>query len=180
MKCPVCRGAKVIRLPLRREAPLDSSSGAMVAEDMAVSIKTYPCPECAPTADEGKVKWVETTTQFTTHPNFVPPRVYEERAAHEMVDLLLNEGMIRFAIVGRDDRQMTETIRGRLAVVVPGHVASMEERIAKHQERVAAAVVAEAEKQIDEWNYGRSEVYKEQAKTAVRLALKKVLREVKV
>lgn len=175
--CEICQGSGKIRLPIYRRAVAVAFDGAPMLEE---SSRSYACPECGGDGvPHDRIAIVTRHHDVVAHDeggeDYI--RHMTMAAAHRLIDQLLRGGFIRFEKGPHDPLLMTYPVRATVGVVSLGHVASMERRIAHHQEAVAREVVAEAAKQINSWGayYGDTTVHKAQAVDSLHSALAAVL-----
>jgi hypothetical protein len=181
--CPVCCGSRKVRLPwMKPMAPARYRAESVALMAVEKIYQDYPCPECAPSTNEDRVAILEFGATVAVPPDNDPRReeAIRREAAFHIVDRLLKDGFISF----REDRTgedytLTYEVRGRLGVVSPAIVASMEERIAERQADVARQVAVQAAEEIRVWGsyYTGDEgpIHKGKAVEAVQKALDKVL-----
>jgi hypothetical protein len=149
--------------------------------DVQQSSKEFPCPECAPKIPEERVAILEfgaTIRAFGGDPRY--EEAMRKDAAHSLVDAILRKGFIQFRKGPIDKFDMHYELTGRLGVVSPSVVSSMEDRISERQDKVAREVVALAAEKIRIWGsyYTGDEgrIGKGQAVDALEGALQMVLR----
>jgi len=112
-------------------------------------------------------------------PDYLP--AMKRQTAHQFVQHLIDNGYIAFE-VGQIDRKLRRQIRATVGVVSKETVATLQERIAKHQETVARQVIEDAVRKIRQWGSGTSYLHgdermirKRQAVEAVNEALAKIV-----
>lgn len=177
--CDVCRGSQKIRLPVWPSL----SATAIRHEDSAivtVSHREYPCPECA---DVTRLERVQAAREETFAASYIKAEGFIEHVkdglAHQLAGYLLRNGFIRFERGPEDEQEMRFAMRATVGVVRPNQLDNLEERIAERQTEVAQEVVAEAERQINNWGsyYGHRDISKDQAAREVREAFGAVLKK---
>jgi len=179
-KCPVCRGSRRIKLPLYHPVSAAYDSGP-IDVDVRPSSKEFACPECAPQVPEERVAILEfgAMVQSVDDPRYED--AVRKQAAHTLVDSILRKGFIRFRKGSVDEFNMRYEMTGRVGLVSPSVVASMEERIAERQKEVAEEVAARAAAEIGLWgsHYTGDEgpIHKSTAIDAIRRAAKAVFAE---
>lgn len=147
----------------------------MIAEPLH---RDYPCPECGDAIPLERLATVEFHSMVNNQisdPEFTKHAM--KGAAYRLVDELLAKNFIRMRRGPDDSHQFRYPLVATLAVVSPTHVATLEERIALHQEIVATEVMQEASLQINNWgsHYGHDKLSKSRAIEFVHEALKTVL-----
>lgn len=151
-RCEICRGARVIRLPLYKEmtaVPMDNSSTSSNAD----FVKTFPCPECGETVPFERVAIIRHTSEVITHrhdKDFV--EYSKQSAASQLLAFLVDKDAIDFEWGPVDTLRLTQPLRATLAVVSKTHVASMEDRIFARQGAIASKLVEAAIRGITNWN----------------------------
>lgn len=175
--CEVCSGSGLVRLPLHRRAVMPRFDAIEIIES---AYREYPCPECGDVIPLERLATVEFHSQVSSR---TADSEFKKHAMHgaarRLIDGLLAKNFIRFKRGPDDPRQLTYPLVATLAVVSPTHVATLEDRVAQHQEVVAKEVVEEAVRQISNWcsEYTGDEgrIRKSEAIEDVRRALKDVL-----
>jgi hypothetical protein len=153
--CEICRGSGVIRLPIYRREKVVDFSATPVAEE---SSRSYACPECSDSIPQERLAVVQYHSLVDSRindPEFV--RHAKDSAAHNIVASLLKGGFIRFERGPNDDRELQYPMRATVGVVSLTQVATLEQRIADHQEELARDVIDEAARQIRNWRSNRTE-----------------------
>jgi hypothetical protein len=183
MACEVCGGREVISLPFikRSSAPV-ADMGAIAT--MKSEYRQFPCPACAPWAEVERVKVMRSHCIVVCHlkDNAEAMAYARHSAAHNLVEgLIENDDFLRIttrpapvsAALDPDSVQVQVT----LGVISKSTVATIEERVAQHQEDLAREVMAEAIKQIGIWgSFCKDEtISKDQAVRSVEGALDTVL-----
>lgn len=151
-----------------------------LSQTIEASSRDYPCPECSDVIALDRVANVQFHSLLDIRrdePDFL---AYAKRnAALSLGGELLAKGFLRFQRGPPDDREMVASLVATVGVVSPTHVASLEKRVAQHQEMIAREVIAEAERQILNWNSHHSGaeggIRKGQAVDELSGALKTVL-----
>jgi len=174
--CEICRGARVIRLPVHR--PLSTTFEATaVAEEVETSVRVFPCPECAPTTSPDRVQIVEHHFQADTR--------YEDKegyrralvgnACASIAGLMEKSGLIRMQRGPDSDRfgAPVRQYRATVGIVTPQVVANLDEARERAEESFAQKVIELAQKEIDLWrsHYGDIQILKRDAKRLVGDAL---------
>lgn len=179
--CEICRGNGRVRLPIFRSVMAFSASEMPDASEEAY--REYPCPECSDAVPIGRINALRDETfassNYADDPKFTD---HVKRAlAHQLADYLMRYDYIGFERSPIDTIQMRFTMRATVGVVSKKVVATIEERTAQHQEALAREVMAEAGRQISNWesHYTGDEgrISKAQAIDSVRDSLRIVLEE---
>lgn len=179
--CEVCCGRGLVRLQIqRRTSVVDFKAAEMIPMVAELAYRDYPCPECGDVIPLERLATVEFHSMVNnqiTDPEFTKHAM--NGAAHRLIDELLAKNFIRMQRGPDDSSQFRYPLVATLAVVSPQHVATLEDRVAQHQEVVAQEVVDEAIRQISNWcsDYTGDEgrIRKSEAIDDVRRALKDVL-----
>jgi hypothetical protein len=172
-QCEVCRGARVIRLPLYREATVSFEVTAAKIEE---SYRDFPCPECAPLAAIDKVRVVECHFQADTR--YEGEEGYRKYIVGHGAQVLAREiekaGLIRMQHTPADSRELKRGYRLSVGVVSPKVVADLDAQREAAEDAFAGLVVEIAGYQIGNCGsrYGRSDISKRDAKHMVSEALK--------
>lgn len=175
--CEICQGRGTIELPIRRRlSAVPYRPDAVMA--IEASSKSFPCPECAPSAPADRlaiVRYHAVVNMQIRDPAFLDD--VKASAAHSLVEGLLRGGYVTFKRGPECADGFTYEMVASIGVVAPAHVATFEQRVAEHQEALAREVMAEAVAQIQNWgsHYGHRTISKEQAYDSVASALKAVL-----
>lgn len=148
---------------------------------MQESSKSYPCPECAPTAPVDRIDIVDfharvSHRELINSPKFV--QHMHRRIADDAACMMLEKGFFRFVTRKADPTaNYAGTITGTIGVISPTHVATIEQRQREHQEKIANEITTEAIAQIGNWgsHFGHSEILKRDARTLINDALRTVL-----
>jgi hypothetical protein len=177
-ECPVCQGRKRIKLPLYQ--PVSASFSDDADWTAREASREYACPECSG-VPESRVNILGCVASiFCPDPVNFPDQIKAMRhhMAREMAEKLVKDGFIRIEVgpVGDDFRS---EVTATLGAVSERAVASMEQRIAEHQDVVAREVANAAAAGIRVWGSYYTDddgsIPKSQAVDAVREALKAVL-----
>lgn len=174
--CIVCRGQKIIRLPLFH--PLEVSAVDVPAIDTVPSHRDYPCPECKELSAPYSRLWV--ASSHSEVPAYLRDRVgivesFRNGLAAALGGELHRKGMISFRESAPDHRGII-IVQATVGVVAPDHVADLETRVASRQFEVAEALIGETAAQIANWgsSYGSKSVPKDAARSWLREAFEKV------
>jgi hypothetical protein len=177
--CDVCCGRGKIRVPVYR--PLDVRMVDIPALDVMESpYRDYPCPECSEVVPLERVQVVAEQRLANSTPEN-DPRYIESckySMVRELAGTLLERNLVKFERGPTDDYQMRFAMRMTVGVVAPRAVATLEERVAEHQEALAREVMAEATRSISNWGsyYNAPGLSKAQAIDSVDGALQTVLK----
>lgn len=174
--CDICRGRGTVTLPVYGKVMAYSPAETPTLEE---SSRDYPCPECGDSAPMEKLAIIQRQSGAAERPDDPEySRYLRKIAAVAFVDELLKRDLIRIERGPADD-MMRFSIRSTLGVVAPAHVATLERRVAEHQEIVAREVAAKAAAEIDNWGsyYDYQVIRKERAVTFVQEALAAVLKK---
>jgi hypothetical protein len=185
-RCPVCRGSKIIRLPLYSEARADFPQ---IAVQVEINARTYPCPECAPTTTKDRIAIVQVGAQacaryrggdrgdsYTAH--------LRHMLAHRIADEMLSGNMI--VCEEGEPVPVFETIplRATIGIVSPAHVATMQERIEQGSWPIVQQVADRAKALIRNWGsatlYGKDEIAKGDAYRQIDDAMREIEKERKM
>ena len=137
-----------MRLPIYRHATADLSPSPTIED----SYRDYPCPECGDVIPLERLATVEFHSMVDARiddPEFI--KHARVNAAHRLIAALLEKKFITFQNGAPISRELKRPLIATVGVVSPTHVASLQERVAKHQEEFAREVVAEAVKEILNW-----------------------------
>ena len=155
-RCVICRGARVIRLPVYRSVQAWTVEAAHDSISIDDASRIFPCPECAEEVPMEKVAIVEVhsrvsvlhAVRYAGHPGFMED--VKETAAAMLVDELRKSGFISFQR-GPDERDDTFAMIATIGVVSPNTVTKLEERIAARQNDVARDVVEKTIAEVMNW-----------------------------
>lgn len=150
------------------------------------SFREFPCPACAKWAEVDRVKVMQAHCLLPDVLKNVPEAVASARrqAAHRLVDELTKDGnFLRLT-----ERDMPANYRSgsypesvcyqvTIGVVSKDVVASLDERVARHQEALAKEVIEEGMAQIQNWGsqFNYQHIDKSRAYEFIRGALTTVL-----
>jgi hypothetical protein len=175
-QCDICRGSRVIRLPIYR--PLSVSAGpAFEAESIEASSREYPCPECGHKVDMDRVAVLDVHSRIDLRYEDQPFEQHiRDHLAHLLVDHLLRGDYITFEKGEPDTHSVSRAIVASLGVVSKSQIATFEQRLALRQDQLARVAAEEAIKQIDNWgsHYGRTGIAKDDAAKFIRDAVKRI------
>lgn len=150
LDCDICRGAGVIRLPVYHQLSMRTfvANGETIPEPS----RTFPCPECAGTVSEDRIRTFEAFVRVDDRYANEPAAIAGARrdAAHSIVAKMLDEGAVQFT-ERRDPLEMWIVIRATVSAVSMRTVASMTRRIRERQMEIATRVVAAARRSISNW-----------------------------
>lgn len=175
--CEICRGSKVVRLPIYRSVSVSPTFDAPAMEETS---RDYPCPECGGAVKQDRVAVLDAHTMVCSEISDTNFADHARRAAaHRLVDHLLEGGFIEFERGPIRDRDMAFPMVATLGVVSKGQVATLEQRIAERQDQVARAVAQKARSQIENWgsHHGNTSISKREAHDQIDSALNHVLSE---
>lgn len=176
--CEVCCGRGKIRVPVYGRV---MAFDPLAAETMTESSREYPCPECSEVVPVERLAVTAERRFIFSEPENDPQfmEAMKRQMAHALIDGLLEKDLVKFERGPTDTTQMRFEMRMTTAVVSPHQVATLQERVAEHQEALAREVMAEASRQISNWesHYTGTEghIQKAQAVDSVREALRTVL-----
>lgn len=176
--CEICRGSGRVRLPIYRRATMTAfGAGPIAAAEIS---RDYPCPECSDTVALDQLAVLQQHAFMDARinePGYIDAA--KRQAAHGLVAGLIERGFIRFERGPDDLAQMLFPVYATIGAVSPTHVATLEQRMAEHQEELAREVMAEAARGIRVWGSAyhgdEGSIEKEQAVDAVNDALRLVL-----
>lgn len=181
-RCVICCGARVVRLPTYQTTP---SVGSVEPDDSVIAdaSRTYPCPECSPTAPIERVQFLERHVSFRIFDGMPPDylEAVKRSAVSHLADSLWQSGALSFADgpsrLPRPDHPNVREQQVSVAVISPAMRKTIEDRIEEHQEALAQEVVNEAKAEIDNWNsyYGGHMIQKIDANRLIGDALRSVL-----
>lgn len=147
-ECDICRGCRVIRLPVYR--PLTVTYAKLDAPlELGESSREFPCPQCCETVKVGQVGAIREETfgasQLRNDPGFIDH--VKGWLVSAIGAQLLKSGYINFQSGPDSDFkfQMVATV----GMVHPSKLDTLEQRIAERQAEVAKEVANEAARQID-------------------------------
>lgn len=178
-RCDICRGDRYIRLPVYR--PVSAIRVAAVPEIAESSIRTFPCPQCAPTVPEDRIATLqhgsEYPAQYEEHEDFLPH--VKRSTAHALVEGMLRSGFIKFETIKGDPKDpfAKSRIRATLAAAHPTHLISMDARISERQKEIASEAASIAAAEIQNWGsyYGRQTIEKDLAIQAIKDSIKSAI-----
>lgn len=173
--CAVCGDSRKVRLPVRMTVTQNPVDLSVSIDD---GFKEYPCPECAPYVPIDRVRVLD--VHASVREQYLPEAEahVQRSAAHQLVDHVLRGGFITFERGPRArDPWLDVPMVATMAVVAPGVVATMEQRIAERQDQVAEAVAEEAKRRISIWgrDVGYTHIEKGRAYDSINEALAEVL-----
>lgn len=182
-RCDICEGARVIKLPVRRELVVSDISASLSLE-MDEAYRTYPCPQCAEQVGIGVMqacavdhdtskKLLDGSPGFRGH--------VHSGIARDIGARLLKDGLIRFE--GRDtDYQPRyggggKVVRGTVIVAPPIKIDTLAEKVAENQLAIAtrAALIMLEEVQVWGSEIGVGSLTKPHISRIIRDALQKVI-----
>ena len=181
--CRACGGSGLIKLRLLPE--FSAVTDAPPINAFMSDHKDFPCPACSPSAPAERVGFVTHEARvYIDYANRYPRYIdsLRTRMAADLGRHMLEKGHIIFTERMDDPdlefgRPPYRILDGKVGVITAGQVATMDERTAIHQERVAVEVVQEAVRLIDNWGsyYGWQEIRKDDARREIHKALQNVL-----
>jgi hypothetical protein len=185
--CEICRGRRVIRLPVYRSVSAVQPDMASI-EHIDDDSREFPCPACAPAVPEDCIAIVEAGAQVLVRSDADPRHEQAIKAdlAHALVHHLLSSGFIRFSrapvpkfSAGYKSLCTEVFLRAEIAVAAPKAIGSIEDRVRERLLVVGHKIVNEAEKRMAVWGsaYGSTTLQKEQATDAVRDAVLAVIKQ---
>jgi hypothetical protein len=154
MSCPVCRGAKVIRLAMYYDVePLGPTDSADIPSNAVASSKTFPCPEChVPKAPENRIAVME--ARVVARSDIQDPK-YEEHVrydiAHIIARQILAAGYIKFSRGEEDRIHLSIEHRGRVGVVTTGDTKKLVQRVVEKTGDVVQLIRARAAEKMRNW-----------------------------
>lgn len=149
--CPVCRGAKVIRLPLHQKLTMIPPKAEMPLKAEETS-RTYPCPECG---HKGRHPGIITVSaqQFVDERsveassgeviNYVKKNMAADIGLH-----LLHEGMISFY---ESDDALGRKIRGVIGVSTAKAAELLDKETTRKASELLDGIDEEVAHQISNW-----------------------------
>lgn len=173
-ECPVCRGARFVRLPLYHPATFtEVDSGPLGSCEAYREIACPDCTDQVPFNRLGVLKEVKAIEQTGTLEEAQIRGIPTRQAVHAMVDRIMRDGLMA---VEKVPTTRGYQLRCTLGVVAPHHVATFEERVAERQFEVANEVAEDAAREIEVWGsyYGQQTIHKSQALQSIAAALRKV------
>lgn len=183
--CDICDGRRIIRLPIRFRPSLRPSAADFKLDATAPSYREFPCPNCAPKADDNRVLTMEASidvqVEYLKEPGYVAAAHHQ--AARMLADEMLEQGYIAVRKdaddSGDDPFFPRKRIYATVGVVTPKVVRDLKLRIAEHQDRVARDVIVEATRKIDVWgsSFGATGIAKHDARRFLMEALDEVIVE---
>lgn len=150
-ECEICRGSRIVRLPIyRRASAAHFEASAAVA--MEASSRDYPCPECGGAVREDRVAVLDTHVMVDSRIDDPAFQDHARRAAaHMLVNWLLDGGYLTFERGRPDANFLRYPVVASLGVVSKGIVATIEERATSRGMQLASAAADEAIRHIDNW-----------------------------
>lgn len=170
-----------MRLPIYRSVRIVDVRPDVAVTAMDETARQYPCPECSTMVPQERLAIVEyhalVDSSYADQSGYLAH--VKEHSAHHITSQLLKDGFIRFERGPDDDREMRFATRATVGVVAPKHVATIEERAARHQKTLAREAAAEAVRLIMLWGShytgGEGHIPKAQAVDEVNRAVKTAL-----
>lgn len=177
--CEICRGSGVVRLPIYPRVRVGAFSAERVAKIEETS-RSFACPECANSVPQERVAVIKCHSLVDSRiddPGYI--EAAKREAAFQLSAEILKAGFIEFERGPDDTRHLAFPVRATVGIVSRTDVATLEQRVSEHQERLAQEVIAEAAKQIRVWRsaYGGDEltIQKGQAVDSLNAALTRIL-----
>ena len=177
--CDICDGSRKIRLPIRCEmSVVNTDDGAIDAGELS---RIFPCPECGSYAPVDNLSVRREVVSFDASISAQALDAAKRGVAMRLADYLATNGYIVFE--QRDlpskigDRQMVE-IWGRVGVMAPDRVDTLEALVEERQFDVAEEVSIAAQDGISNWGsyFGWTSIAKSDACRAVREGVQRVRR----
>lgn len=176
-RCPVCSGARTIRLPLMSDLAGSFDAALTMPADTIASSRTYPCPECAPATNIDRIKVIAVAGvghvpfRMADHPRdlSVYTQHVRQAAARQAHEEIMRAGLFRFS-EGTPDRLTGEmAYSATIGVVAPAVVATLQQRMDEHALSVARQLAQIAIGKIMNWGaaYGDTTVLKDRAADSV-------------
>lgn len=150
-RCPICQGARIIRLPLHREVSALVPKAEMIAK-AEESYRTYPCPECenngypAGIITVGSVQVVSDRDIDASGGKVID--YVKEHTAVAIGHHLLEEGMIAFEETPSD---YGRKIRGIIGVSTANAAAKLDKDLTHKASELLDGVDEEVVHQIQNW-----------------------------
>lgn len=184
MPCRVCCGQKTVMLHVLPQHNMVIKEYEEELQTPTTSYETFPCPACAPQAPAEKVHVQEYEATVIVdyeaeHPSYIESvmRTMATGLGQKMLrdnQITLTKNPIEDLEYGRKQYKLV----GKIGVISKQQVATMQERIEKHQTTLAREVMDEVVKQIENWgsHYGRMSLHKDEAYRFISGALSTVLK----
>jgi predicted DNA-binding protein (MmcQ/YjbR family) len=166
--CLVCRNAGIVKL--RLFYPVDPVWSIDYDPDQditRVSHKEFPCPECKSNSVKyEKLQFIKIDRLYDPHindPNYI--ELVRSYAAHDLIEELLKQKLIKFDIGKEDVIEMRREITATIYVVAPKNIATFAQRVQEQAIRLAHKVITQAKKQINNWGsyYKHNAISKKEA-----------------
>jgi hypothetical protein len=176
---PEDAGCRTVRFAVyRRVVSFGMMANGAIEPLVEQQFREYPCPECSEMVAMERIAIVQKVMtaaadiggdEFVSH--------VMRSAERQVLRSLAGKGFVRVERGPEDRQQITFPVTATVGVVSPKVVATIQERAAVHQERLAREVMAEADARIDNWDsyYGRSGILKQDASRLIQEALRTVL-----
>lgn len=167
LDCPVCDGRRVIRLPYRRPVKVVHLPEDSWSPDEDPGYRIYDCPECVvDKVSFNRLQALNVQSMFDYLKLYDPAPFlddFKHRAAHQMVDKLVESGHIRFEMIPADEFH-GPGMKARLDVVHPDLLVSFEERVNERQMELATELYSQTLADVRNWgsHYGNDTVGKTQ------------------
>lgn len=177
--CPICCGAKKVRLPVREPV---SAYDPMRTPSVG-TMREYACPECTYKVPVDQVAIVDSRVLVgaieldTSKAGADLVRHVENAAIYKLMLALVSGGYIKVARAPLVGSVHAYPFTATIGVVSKSAVATMEARIAERQDLVAHAVEGEAVRQLHEWgsNRGTQNISKAMARQIIGDAVRVVI-----
>ena len=174
--CDICGGRQVVTLAIQRRAAVVSGFNGTEPPKPELLSRSYPCPNCVdliPVERIATVSFHAVMDSRITDPDY--ERHAKASAAHSLIDGIVKNNLIQYR--KGSPQGLRIPMIATVMVAAPHHVATMEQRIAEHQEIVAREVIEEAAKHIMNWGsyYGEQQISKGEAITGMHDALRTVI-----
>lgn len=180
--CSLCGGRRVLSIqPLPPPSDFQPSQEPVPVVIDIPPRREIPCPDCGEHAGSDRVavvshhvevRWRGRGADDPPPPDFV--KSAQRNIADQAARNMLHAGYFRF----EELRDANDTmIRGKIGVVAPGVVASIEKRAFEAGKKLAITAIEEAKKQINNWGsyYGHRAINKTEADHLLDHALKYAL-----
>lgn len=181
--CPICRGARQIRLPVHRSLSVEAFPGGVdVIPEIGESHRIYPCPECSvPNMVAVHTLGVMKVEGKIDDRSSVPLDYIHGSLANRMGQALLDKGIIKWATRPGPRWELHTIHEGTIAVVGPEQAEKLDNVILARQKELANEVRRLACEKINNWGsfYGQNMISKPMVCTFLDEAVREVDRRYK-
>lgn len=167
-RCEVCRGSKVVRLPLHKEVEvIDFKLDGVPFPTIEPGYKEFPCPECAGKVGDSKILILRSFTEVDTRiaeNDKEYMRYVRQSLLSELIYSLENRSdIVRYMKHDNRKTYLTTRFSATLGVVSVNDVQTIEQRVKEKAIEIASMMGSNVIRNIRIWGstYGRTSIEKD-------------------